>query len=144
MTTTSIALVKSQVTSATGKWGVEPQNKNRPLRHSMVQVTPIFRMHDEQSMQSLITDSIVRTEGVSASQENITGFGLRVAGGILRSNTEIPSVHIANDKMEDKPPSWLNYWVKLHVPGMTHVSHEAACVPSTCVPFFHTFPLLGT
>jgi hypothetical protein len=120
------------------------ENDNRPLRHNMIQVTPVFRMCDEKSMQRSITDSIVWKEGVSSYQENITGFGLRVAGGILRSDAEILLVQIEDGRMEDEPPSWLNYWVKLHVPGPTHVAHEVACTPSACIPFFHMFPLPGT
>jgi hypothetical protein len=37
-------------------------------------------------------------------------------------------------KMESEPPTRLISWVKLHVPGSTHVTHEAACLPSACVP----------
>jgi hypothetical protein len=32
-------------------------------------------------------------------------------------------------------PSRINSWVKLHVSRAKHVAHEAACTPSTCVPF---------
>jgi hypothetical protein len=39
------------------------------------------------------------------------------------------------ERMGNEPPSWLNSWVKLHVLGPTHVSHEASCTPSSCVPF---------
>jgi hypothetical protein len=39
-------------------------------------------------------------------------------------------------RMEDEPPSRLNSWVKLHVPGPTHVTHEAACTPSSMCSLF--------
>jgi len=52
-----------------------------------------------------------------------------------RTQTQRSSVQTTNDRMGDKPPSQLNSWVKLHVPRPTHVFHEAACAPSTCVPF---------
>jgi hypothetical protein len=36
--------------------------------------------------------------------------------------------------MGSKPPTELISWVKSYAPGSTHVTHEAACIPSACVP----------
>jgi hypothetical protein len=44
-------------------------------------------------------------------------------------------------RMEDEPPSWLNSWVKLNVPGPTHLSHEAACTPSSMCSLLHMLEL---
>jgi hypothetical protein len=41
------------------------------------------------------------------------------------------TVQKTDARMEEEPPSWLNSWVKLHVPGTTHVGHEATCTPSS-------------
>jgi hypothetical protein len=46
-----------------------------------------------------------------------------------------------DDRMEDEPPSRPNSWVKLHVPGPTHVTHEAACTPSSMHTLLHTLEL---
>jgi hypothetical protein len=51
-----------------------------------------------------------------------------------------PSVQIADGRMEDQPPSQLNSLVKFHVPRPIHVSHEAACAPSACVPSYTHSP----
>jgi hypothetical protein len=45
-------------------------------------------------------------------------------------------VQTMDGRMEDEPPSRLNSWVKLHVPGPTHVAHEAACTPSSMCSLF--------
>jgi hypothetical protein len=83
---------------------------------------------------------MVQTEDVSASQENIIrrshvfGFQscVRYAEIRRRGNT----VQTMDGRMEDEPPSRLNSWVKLHVPGPTHVAHEAACTPSSMCSLF--------
>jgi hypothetical protein len=70
-----------------------------------------------------------------------------------RHSQRIPSIHggwkivrrrhhmvqTTDARMEDEPPSWLNYWVKLHVLGPTHVAHEVACTPSSMCSLFHEF-----
>jgi hypothetical protein len=43
--------------------------------------------------------------------------------------------------MEDEPPSWLNSWIKLLFGGLTHVTHEATCTPSSMCSLFHTLEL---
>jgi hypothetical protein len=78
------------VTEATGKLGVERGNENRPLRHSTVQVTPVCRMRDNKFTQRLNTDSTVREEGVSASQENITGFQFQRCIGLTELGRKDP------------------------------------------------------
>jgi len=69
------AWVNSHMIAATGKRGVEIVNDNRPLKHSTVRVTLVFKMRDKKFTQRLNTDSTVWTEGVSSSQEDITDFG---------------------------------------------------------------------
>jgi hypothetical protein len=98
----------------------------------------VFKVRDKESTQRSNTDSTVQTEGVSSSQENITGFGFQsyVRHTKIIWNSQFETV---DDRMEDKPLSCLNSWVKLHVPGPTHVPHEAACAfHQVCVLFFFT------
>jgi hypothetical protein len=82
----------------------------------------------------------VQTEDVSASQENITGwphgFGFQSCVRYAEIRHRGNMVQTMDGRMEDEPPSWLNSWVKLHVPGPTHVSHEAACTPSSMHSLF--------
>jgi hypothetical protein len=53
-----------------------------------------------------------------------------------------------NDIMEDEPQSRPNSWVKFHVSGPTHVSHEDACTTSSMHTLLymlelHALPLSG-
>jgi hypothetical protein len=50
-------------------------------------------------------------------------------------------VQTSDTRMEDKPPSQLNSWVKLHVHGPTHVAHEVACTPSSTCSLLYTLEL---
>jgi hypothetical protein len=45
-------------------------------------------------------------------------------------------VQIADARIEDETPSRLHSWVKLHVPGPTHVAHEASCTPLSVCSLF--------
>jgi hypothetical protein len=58
-----------------------------------------------------------------------------------RSDHRGNTVQTTDERMEDEPPSRLNSWVKLHVPGPTHVAHEAACTPSSMCSLLHTLEL---
>jgi hypothetical protein len=46
------------------------------------------------------------------------------------------TVQTMDTRMEDEPPSRLHSWVKLHVSGPTHVTHEGACTPSSMCSLF--------
>jgi hypothetical protein len=57
---------------------------------------------------------------------------VRYAEIICRGNL----VQTTDARMEEKYPSQLNSWVKLHVPGLTQVAHEAVCTPSSMSSLF--------
>jgi len=56
-----------------------------------------------------------------------SGFQDCVTGKLSKGHSWTPTVQTTNGKMEDELPSQLNSWGKLHVLGLTHVSHEDAC-----------------
>jgi hypothetical protein len=64
-----------------------------------------------------------------------------MTGKLRRGRSQTPTFYTIDEIMEDKPPSWLNYWVKLHVLGPTHVTHEVACTPSSMRSLLHTLGL---
>jgi hypothetical protein len=83
---------------------------------------------------------MVQTEDASASQENITGwphgFEFQSCVRYVEIRRRDHTVQTTDARMEDGPPSRFNSWVKLHVPGPTHVAHEVACTPSSMRSLF--------
>jgi hypothetical protein len=51
-----------------------------------------------------------------------------------RMENEPTQMQPSLERMGSEPPTRLISWVKSHAPGSTHVTHEAACIPSACVP----------
>jgi hypothetical protein len=101
--------LNSHVTAATGKRGVKTGNGNRPLKNNTVQVPPICRMCEKKFMQRSNTDSTVWAKDVSYSEENIKGFRFQRCMRLTELRRRDPSVHTTDGKMEEEPPSWLNY-----------------------------------
>jgi hypothetical protein len=64
----------------------------------------IFRMRDKESTQRSNTDSTVQTEGVSASQENITGFGFQSCVRHMQ-RSRIPQFQTDDDKNGGRTPN---------------------------------------
>jgi hypothetical protein len=79
MTTMTTTWVNSQVTTTTGKRGVETGNDNRPLKHNTVQVTPVCRMRDKKFTQRSNTDSTVQTEVYRLLKKTSQASGFRAA-----------------------------------------------------------------
>jgi hypothetical protein len=81
---------------------------------------------------------MVQMANTSASHENITVFWFQSCMRVCRDQMQTHAGQTVDArKMENEPPSWLNSWVKLHVPRPTHVSHEASCTPSSMRSLFH-------
>jgi hypothetical protein len=100
----------------------------------------VFRVRDKESMQRSNADS----NGSDGGCLGFSGKHPRLASRfrvselreVCRDQTQRQHGSDNGCKNGDEPPSRLNSWVKLHVPGPTHVAHEAACTPSSMCSLF--------